>query len=226
MVYYCNKNEASVDTWSDNKSTWGTLKAKTGATEGHMDRTRGTWVNNLNKQAGIQETLSQRWNIEKWNLGAGAMSCWCAPLVWHKGKSKAQDYPNRTKTLLFEKSLWHSEHMHNTHDWTWLIWTRCIISWKYQTINGVSQFGHLHYVARLTLGLALTKPAGSCTYDMTLFSFASINIHMSLGRCAGPEQRISHACTNLSSSIALSRSQNTTTWQSVSPTPSFTQPPT
>lgn len=75
---------------------------------------------------------------------------------------------------------------------------------KSQIINSVSYFGLLHYVATLTLGLALTKPAGSAAYDMTLFSFASINICKSPGQCAGQEQRISHACTNLSSSISLS----------------------
>lgn len=44
-----------------------------------------------------------------------------------------------------------------------------IIPYKCQTINSVSQFDHLHCVARLTLGLAVSKRAETGACDMTLF---------------------------------------------------------
>lgn len=183
-----------------------------------------TWVNILNNQKGpwaTQDTLRQK--IKKHGiveLGVGQLTCWSAPLVWHKGKSKAQHYPNRTKTFLFERVL----RVYAQH--TWLNMIDLDTALFPRSVNSVSQFGHLYSVARLTLGLALSKPTGSGAYDMTLFPMPPLISTKSLGQCAGHEQRISHACANLSSSIFLSRSQHTTTWQSVSPTPSFTQPPT
>lgn len=110
------------------------------------------------------------------------------------------------ETNLFERTLWHSEHMQGTHGWTGLI---CLAPWKCQSITSVSQVligvrGDVHPGPRLNWASCISN-------DMTLFSLPPLIST----RAWGNVQRISHACTE----PLLPHSQHGAPWQWLSPTP-------